>query len=202
LLELSVLQAVRLKGRVTVDVLAGCLGVPAADVEHVVGELTARGFLQGAPAVRITPDGRQHLLTLLGQERESIDHRALAAAYDEFDAVNSRLKAVVSSWQLSDAGTPNDHSDPAYDERVVARLSALHDEFLALARRIAAIAPRLDRYVVRFADAIDRVRAGDHTYIARPITDSYHTVWFEFHEELIGLLGRSRAEEAAAGRAL
>jgi hypothetical protein len=27
-------------------------------------------------------------------------------------------------------------------------------------------------------------------------------VWFEFHEELIGLLGRTRAEEAAAGRAV
>jgi hypothetical protein len=31
--------------------------------------------------------------------------------------------------------------------------------------------------------------------------DSFHTVWFELHEDLIGLLGRTRAEEAAAGRA-
>jgi pyruvate,orthophosphate dikinase len=31
--------------------------------------------------------------------------------------------------------------------------------------------------------------------------DSYHTVWFELHEDLIGLAGLSRADEAAAGRA-
>jgi hypothetical protein len=31
-------------------------------------------------------------------------------------------------------------------------------------------------------------------------TDSYHTIWFQFHEELIEMAGRTRAEEAAEGR--
>ncbi len=31
--------------------------------------------------------------------------------------------------------------------------------------------------------------------------DSYHTVWFELHEELIALSGLTREDEAAAGRA-
>ena len=46
-----------------------------------------------------------------------------------------------------------------------------------------------------------RVGAGQHEYIARPLIDSYHTVWFELHEELIEAAGLSRADEAAAGRA-
>ncbi len=33
------------------------------------------------------------------------------------------------------------------------------------------------------------------------MVDSYHTLWFELHEELIQALGRTRADEAAAGRA-
>ena len=37
--------------------------------------------------------------------------------------------------------------------------------------------------------------------MAHPLRDSYHTVWFELHEELIRLSGRNRASEAAAGRA-
>ena len=37
--------------------------------------------------------------------------------------------------------------------------------------------------------------------MAAPIKDSYHTLWFEMHEELIELCGRSRASEAAEGRA-
>jgi hypothetical protein len=53
---------------------------------------------------------------------------------------------------------------------------------------------------VRFADALEAVRGGDNTMFGRPLGDSYHTVWFELHEELIALSGRTRAEEAAAGR--
>jgi pyruvate,orthophosphate dikinase len=36
--------------------------------------------------------------------------------------------------------------------------------------------------------------------IASPLKDSYHTIWFELHEELIHLAGRDRAtEEAKSG---
>jgi pyruvate,orthophosphate dikinase len=45
------------------------------------------------------------------------------------------------------------------------------------------------------------VAAGEHRYIASPTVDSYHSVWFELHEELILLAGRNRADEVAAGRA-
>ena len=38
------------------------------------------------------------------------------------------------------------------------------------------------------------------TMIASPLKDSYHTAWFELHEELIHLAGRDRAiEEARSG---
>jgi len=38
-------------------------------------------------------------------------------------------------------------------------------------------------------------------FIASPRVDSYHSAWFELHEELILLTGRTRADEVAAGRA-
>lgn len=41
----------------------------------------------------------------------------------------------------------------------------------------------------------------DDAVLTRPIMDSYHTVWFELHEELIGASGLTRDEEAAAGHA-
>jgi pyruvate,orthophosphate dikinase len=37
--------------------------------------------------------------------------------------------------------------------------------------------------------------------VASPRVDSYHSIWFELHEDLILLSGRTRAEEVAAGRA-
>ena len=43
--------------------------------------------------------------------------------------------------------------------------------------------------------------AGDGKYVASPRVDSYHSIWFELHEDLILLAGRNRADEVAAGRA-
>ena len=65
----------------------------------------------------------------------------------------------------------------------------------------AAQLPRLHRYAQRLADALANVQAGQSGYISSPILDSYHTIWFELHEELITAAGRIRAVEAAAGRA-
>ncbi|MFI9508285.1 hypothetical protein [Nocardia sp. NPDC052566] len=59
------------------------------------------------------------------------------------------------------------------------------------------IAPRLSRCTSRLA----RIAEGEHSWAGRPVMDSYHTVWFELHEDLIGRCGPIRADEAAAGRA-
>ena len=38
-------------------------------------------------------------------------------------------------------------------------------------------------------------------WLVRPLIDSYHTVWFELHEELILAAGLTRESEAKAGDA-
>ena len=45
---------------------------------------------------------------------------------------------------------------------------------------------------------LPQLQTGDLSMLASPMKDSYHTVWFEFHEELIALSGRDRAEEERA----
>ena len=71
-----------------------------------------------------------------------------------------------------------------------------------LLERLVAVAPRLAPYPRRLGHALARIQDGDHAFLLRPIIDSYHSVWFELHEELIALAGRSRVQEAAAGRAV
>ena len=61
--------------------------------------------------------------------------------------------------------------------------------------------PRLASYGRRLDDAAEKAAAGDGMYIASPRVDSYHGVWFELHEDLIRLSGKTREEEVAAGRA-
>lgn len=201
MLETRILQAARLKGRLTMEAAATSAGVTVDEATAEVDRLRNLGLLRGVATVRATPEGRAQVATLVAAEREGLDREALAAAYEEFDTHNNHLKGIVSAWQVRD-GSQNDHCDAEYDEGVLARLGDLHVGFLPLAGRIIVIAPRLAPYPARFTHAIDRVNSGDHTFVARPIADSYHTVWFEFHEELIGLLGLSREDEAAAGRAV
>ena len=61
--------------------------------------------------------------------------------------------------------------------------------------------PRLGAYGERLELAAAMAAAGDGKYVASPRVDSYHSIWFELHEDLILLAGRNRADEVAAGRA-
>jgi hypothetical protein len=98
--------------------------------------------------------------------------------------------------------TRNDHKDEAYDASVLDRLPELHARTVALVDDIAAHAPRIGGYRRRLSEALAKLGAGDHRYLTAPDRDSYHTVWFELHQHLINLLGLTRQQEAAAGRAL
>lgn len=199
--EFAILQAARLKGRLSPQLAADSCGIDAEAAETALAELRAAGYLKGDPNARLTPEGRARLSELVTAERSEIDQSALTSLYEEFDQHNTALKQIVSDWQIN-GGAPNDHTDLSYDAGVLDRLAELDTGFQPLVARIAQVAPRLARYAERFGNAIHQIRSGDTSYVARPISDSYHTVWFEFHEELIGLLGRTREEEAAAGRAV
>jgi pyruvate,orthophosphate dikinase len=56
-------------------------------------------------------------------------------------------------------------------------------------------------YGARLTRAVEAATAGDARFVASPRVDSYHGIWFELHEDLIQLAGRTRAEEVEAGRA-
>ena len=200
--DLELLRLIGVKGRVRTDVVAAGLGGDIAEITARCADLVSEGSCADTPAgLRLTPAGRQRLRELLDVERGTVDTAGMTAAYRDFCVVNAELKEIVTAWQMKDAATPNDHADPEYDAAVLDRLTGLHRRVRPLAERLGAVAPRLARYRDRLDLAVERIGGGDHTWVARPIMDSYHTVWFELHEDLIGLCGLSRAEEAAAGRA-
>jgi hypothetical protein len=198
--ELAVLQAVRLKGRVSLAELAATLGEDADVVTDTVDRLTASGLLVGDQALRVSPDGRVRLNALLTTERSHIDAAELAVAYADFRALNGEFKALVTDWQLRD-GQPNRHDDADYDAAVLARLDDVHQRVTPIVAAASAEVPRLSRYFTKLQAALDNVHAGDTAWLSRPLIDSYHTVWFELHEELIVASGLTRESEAKSGDA-
>ena len=190
---------------VTAEGVARAVTAPVADVQPLLDGLVADGRA-AAPGgtYRLTEAGRARRAELLAGEQAAIGMDGAVAALDGLLGFDGRLKAVVTDLQLrqTDAGPVlNDHADAAYEATVIGRLAALHDETAAWLTALEPGWPRAGRYRARLAAALERVLAGDLRFVASPRVDSYHGVWFELHEDLILLAGRTRADEVEAGRA-
>ncbi len=201
---LEIGMALRLKGMTSIDTIAGLTGLDHDDVEAVVAKMVqARHASETPRGFRLTPEGKGWLDGLLADERALLDAEAIDAIYERFSEHNAELKQLVADWQLREVEGEqviNDHTDADYDASIIARLHEIDAAIAPSFADAAARAPRLGRYIERLAAALAAIDSGDHSMLASPLEDSYHTVWFEMHEELILLAGRTRADEAAAGR--
>ena len=127
------------------------------------------------------------------------------AALDAFLDLDQRMKAIVTAWQVREvdgAQVLNDHADDGLRRGGAGRRSRHSTRRRGLARR-SSTAPC--RGSPGTASASSRrpaqAAAGNGKFIASPRVDSYHGAWFELHEDLIRLAGRTREAEVAAGRA-
>ena len=171
------------------DEVAGALEVAVADGRA----LAAKGTFM------VTPAGRSWLVEQY--PRVFADFRASAqavAAYERFEVINKELLTLFTDWQMVPAGgerVPNDHSDSDYDNRVIDHIGMQHDRAQGPLQQFAELVARLRRYVDRLEAAYDSVLAGRLDFVSGARVDSYHTVWFELHEDLLRMLGREREEQ-------
>ena len=89
---------------------------------------------------------------------------------------------------------PNDHSDKAYDDKIIDRLGDLHERAEPVLDRLAAGLPRLSVWKQLLLTALERAEDGEIDWVSDARCMSYHTAWFEMHEDLIRVLGRERLE--------
>jgi hypothetical protein len=165
-------------------------------------EATARLAEQGlvlikGPITMPTQEGTAAVGKLLRLEPGSQEEQELDKLFDGFLPINRRLRDVCSGWQTRQDGTPNDHSDGAYDDSIRDRLDEVHSGIGPVLRRMAAVQPRLAGYRLRLQEALDKFDEGESSWLASPLMDSYHTVWMQLHQELILLLGLTRADDEA-----
>ena len=165
-------------------------------------EATAKLVDQGlvmtkGPITMPTPEGTAAAGKLLRLPPGSQEEQELDTLFDGFLPINRRLRDVCSAWQTRPDGTPNDHSDGAYDDTIRDRLDEVHSAIGPILRRMAAIQPRLAGYRPRLQEALDKFDEGESSWLASPLMDSYHTVWMHLHQELILMLGLTRADDEA-----
>lgn len=197
--EFLALHCLTMKTMAGPDQIEAMVGVPAADARAALGRFLEAGEVKEARGnhILMTP-GRDRLAGLYPViYKAARESEALAGAYTRFERCNTELKRIVTDWQTVPVGgdrVPNDHGDADYDNKAIDRLGALHERACAVVDAFAAEIPRLARHKVRLDAAVERVFAGERDYFSGVRVDSYHTVWFEFHEDLIRILGTERVE--------
>jgi pyruvate,orthophosphate dikinase len=198
------LRAIAIKGFAPLQGVADAVLSTPDEVQPILDQLVGGGLVATvAGTYRLMEPGATRAADLRAAEQHAWGIARANGALDAFVALDHRMKDAVTAWQLRDIGAQvlNDHSDAAYDQRVLDRLAALHADAAAWLAPHEQGCPRLADYRVRLGRALEQALAGDQRFVASPRVDSYHGIWFELHEDLIQLAGRNRADEVAAGRA-
>ena len=202
--RLVVLHALAVKGVSSMEALPTATALPAIDIVGHLEELREAGSVEhreGMPAGwSLTRVGRKERDALLAEELDVAGARtAVDAAYHRFVPLNAELLTVCAAWQLRDdtGGEPvaNDHADADYDTAVVRRLVDLDARARPVLADLAAVLARFGAYRPRLDHALGRVVAGEGDWFTRALIDSYHTVWFELHQDLLDTLGIERGSE-------
>lgn len=183
---------------------------PAAAIAELVmvSEEAAARVLAGAVATgrAVEAKGAYSLTPLAGvalQARYGLHYSELRSgaefrdAYERFERINVDLKQLITDWQTITIGrqkVANDHSDKAHDAAVIDRLGGLHERAEPILAGLAKGLPRLKAYGDKLLTALERAEDGDHDWVSDVRRDSYHTVWFELHEDLLRIMGREREE--------
>ena len=87
-----------------------------------------------------------------------------------------------------------DSSNREYDERIIGKLGDLHEQADPILARLAERLPRLALYRQKLLSALEKSEDGAVEWVSDARIDSYHTVWFELHEDLLRVMGRERVE--------
>jgi hypothetical protein len=180
--ETAVLHSLRVKGRATEAALAAATGLSDVDIADALRAGLGNGwFAQRTGRLAgwlLSPAGREAWTELNAGERAAIDLDALGGRYDtEFLVLNREFKDLCTRWQLETDASGLDR----IDEALTGLLTLFADQL-----------PRFAQYRPRFTAALRRFTEGDPKALLQPLTDSYHDIWLELHEDLLLLLDKQR----------
>ncbi|MGF1598115.1 MAG: transcriptional regulator [Acidimicrobiales bacterium] len=199
-----VLHALRLKGFAPAGVVADLYDLDPAEVASALPALADEGLVSARrggispQGWTLTAAGRAEDDRLSGAELDAAGTRPLVEdVHRRFRSLNRIALDVITRWQVvdPDEGILNHHDDPVRDAALRAELATVDAEAQDLLDDLETALPRTRIHRPRLAAARARVDDGDVEWMAGASIDSYHTVWFELHEDLLVTLGIDRSDE-------
>jgi len=178
-----VLNGLHLKKMASVEEIAAAVEVPPEVAKAALAEAVQRGWAMDADGkFLLLPDG-----TAFVHDRYAAHYGGLrsdaevVAWYYRFEGINDQFIKAVSDWQKSDG-----------DARAQTRVVKTVERLVKSLRDLVAKIPRYAAYVRRLSDGVAAIDRGETQFVCAPTLDSVHTVWFEFHEDILSVLGRPR----------
>lgn len=209
-LPLLALNGLRLAGLATAAEVAEIHDLDPAAVANELDRLSVDGFVApargGGGRWTLTEAGRRHGEELLARELASVTTNGGASGsakmteiYERFLDLNQSMLEVCTAWQIvsQDPIVLNDHSDPDYDAAVIDAVGDIDARIQPICAELESVSARFGRYRPGFTEALRRLRRGQTDWLTKPTILSYHTLWFQLHEDLLATLGLERAAEAA-----
>lgn len=197
--DYCVLNVVALKKMASAGAIADATGLAPGQVEGRLSHLAGLGLVETVAGSALPSDDAEAALRQSAAEHYAAlrGDQAVLALADGFEDINARLLAAMSAWQQVDVGgqkVANDHADSAYDDKIIARIDRLVQRLGPLLDALSRHDGRFAGYRQRFAAAMGAIDEGRHELVSSVTADSVHTIWFEFHEDLLRTLGRERRE--------
>lgn len=177
------LNAIYLKKMASAQTVAEVTGLPPEAAEQRLAAAEEQGWTMNLPTgAMLLAEGIEQVV---GYYRET--YAAVRADpvvrkwYENFETLNARFIGQVTEWQQTEG-----------EARVERRLLQSAERLARDIGQLVAQIPRYAAYVRRFELAMDRVDQGQRDFVCKPTLDSVHNIWFEFHEDILAVLGRPR----------
>ena len=184
-------MAIRAAKAWTSACIAGCPAIENDRLARDVPVDAERGKIAAASGdLLMIAEGRHLLLpegTSAVQEYYRITYEAMRsnetvlAWYGRFEPINDQFIKQVSEWQSTDG-----------DERIQSRLIKTVERLSKYLQEITPLIPRYENYLNRFGASVAKIDEGQKEFICTPTIDSVHNIWFEFHEDILSVIGRPR----------
>ena len=161
---------------------------PTVDNLVEAGYLIRRGGI-----VAVTPTGREAHAQWALLDLESDEYAACRRAYDQFLRLDKQVKDLTTQWQLSTNATADSYSPE--DWELIDRLVVVDEKAGPVVSQLGRAVPRFCEYRPRLRKALEQLQGGDGQWFCGARCDSYHTVWWHLHEDLLLALGIARSED-------
>lgn len=179
----AVLNAIHLKRMASSAQLASLLDRQESIIDACCARAAQAAYVMTTSAGHLLlPDGTEAVQAHYREHYAQVRRDArMAPWYARFETLNTRFIAQLSAWQ-------RDNSDENALYKALETVEQLNTALSAL----CPLVPRYADYQRRFSAAIDAIESGDTDLLCNPRRDSAHNIWFEFHEDILGVLARPR----------